>query len=95
MKRYKIKNFNSLYSALATFEYLKAIKNGDIDKLLKYIYECEFDIEINKNGTLDLIDLQGVYLGGFETYENFETLEDVCKRLEGSRLFDYFNIDIY
>lgn len=78
--------------ATATKDYLKAYNNCDLDYLLNLIYGCEFDIEINKNGTLNLVDLQGVYLGDYETYENLPTITDAIKRLECSFLNDYFGI---
>ena len=49
-------------------------------------------MEINKNGTLNLIDLQNVYLGG--GYSNFETIESALGRLSGSYLYDYFGIEV-
>ena len=62
--------------------------------MLYYIYCCEFDLEINKNGTLNLRDLQNAYLGGKESYINFETIESALGRLSGSYLYDYFGIEV-
>ena len=70
------------------------MQNEDIEKMLDYIYGCEFDLEINKNGTLNLIDLQNAYLGGTESYINFETIESALGRLSGSYLYDYFGIEV-
>ena len=70
------------------------MQNEDIEKMLDYIYGCEFDLEINKNGTLNLIDLQNAYLGGTESYINFETIGSALGRLSGSYLYDYFGIEV-
>lgn len=94
MKKYTNKNFDNIYEFIATNEYIKHLKNNDINELLSYIFGCEFDVEVNKNGKLNLIDLQGAYLGGIETYENFETIQDACERLEQTYFYDYFNICI-
>lgn len=83
------------FNPIATYNYILAMKNEDIKKLLYLISVCEFEIEINKDGKLDLIDMQGAYLGGIDSYENFETLEDICERLEGSFFRDYWGIDLY
>ncbi len=68
-----------------------AFENKDIENLLYYIYGCEFDIDVNQNGTLDLIDRQGAYLGDWESYQGFLTIEDIIYRLE-IYLYDYFGI---
>lgn len=67
-----------------------AIENQDIKFMLEMVYGCEFDIEINKNGLLDLIDLQGAYLGG--EYSNFEDIESAMGRLSGVYFEDYYGI---
>lgn len=82
-----------IFYEIENYNYNLAIENEDIMYLLKYIYGCEFDIEINKNGKINLIDLQGVYLGGAESYENFDTIQDALDRLNGSFLYDYFGIE--
>lgn len=74
--------------------YMKAMEIGDIKKISRYIYGCEFDIEINKDGKIDLIDMQGAYLGGIDTYENFDTIMSASERLEGSYYYDYFGIEL-
>lgn len=76
------------------YNYDLTIKNQDIEEMLHYIYGCEFDLEINKNGKLNLIDLQNAYLGGKESYINFETIESALGRLSGSYLYDYFGIEV-
>ena len=75
---------------ITQYNYEIALENEDTQYMLDLIYGCEFDIEINKNGKLDLIDLQGVYLGG--DYDNFETIAEVLGRLSGSYLYDYYGI---
>lgn len=82
-----------IYDKIQQYNYELALDNDDIKVLLPYIYGCEFDIEINENGKLDMIDLQGAYLGGIESYENFETILDVIDRLSGSFLYDYYGIE--
>lgn len=94
MKKYKLKNYDNIYNFIATQEYLKAYKNGDINYLISLIDECEFEIEINPNGTLDLVDLQGAYLGGVESYEEFEDILSICDRLECTYFYDYFGIEV-
>lgn len=68
------------------------MQNEDIEEMLNYIYGCEFDLIANTNGTLDLFDTQGAYLGG--NYSNFETIESALGRLSGSYLYDYFGIEV-
>lgn len=94
MEKYKLKNYDNIYNFIATQEYLKAYKNGDINYLISLIDECEFEIEINPNGTLDLVDLQGAYLGGVESYEEFEDILSICDRLECTYFYDYFGIEV-
>lgn len=74
------------------YNYLKALDNQDIELLLDLIYGCEFDIEINKDGTLSLLDMQGAYLGGKESYENLKDISSVVDRLSGSYFYDYYGI---
>lgn len=81
-----------IYYLIENYNFELAMKNEDIEEMLYYIYGCEFDLEINENGILDLIDLQGVYLGG--NYSNFETIESALGRLSGSYLYDYFGIEV-
>lgn len=94
--KYKLNdsNYNSIYEIIETNEYIKAMNNQDFKKILEYIHECEFDIEINTDGTINLIDLQGAYLGDIDSYENFIDIFQACERLEGSFLYDYFKICI-
>lgn len=84
-----------IYNKIATYNLLLALENEDIEKLLYYIYNCDFDIEINKNGTLDIIDMQGAYLGGADSWENFDTISGAFDRISGAYLYDYFGIDLY
>lgn len=74
------------------YNYLLAVENEDIEHLLNLIYECEFDLEITENNKLDLIDFQYAYLGGCDSYENFDTIADACSRLDGAYFQDYFNL---
>ena len=84
-----------IYNKIATYNLQLALENEDIEELLHYVYGCEFDIEINKNGTLDIIDMQGAYLGGEDSWENFDTISSVFGRISGAYLYDYFGIDLY
>lgn len=81
-----------IYYLIENYNFELTMQNEDIEKMLDYIYGCEFDLEINKNGTLNLIDLQNVYLGG--GYSNFETIDSALGRLSGSYLYDYFGIEV-
>lgn len=81
-----------IYYLIENYNFELTMQNEDIEEMLDYIYGCEFDLEINKNGTLNLIDLQNVYLGG--GYSNFETIESALGRLSGSYLYDYFGIEV-
>ena len=83
-----------IYKVIEEYNYLKAFENEDTNFLLEYIYGCEFDLEINKDGTLDLIDLQGAYLGGVEDYKGFEEITGVADRLSISYLYDYYGINV-
>ena len=83
-----------IYQQIDEYNYLKAFENEDINLLLEYIYGCEFDIEINKVGTLDLVDLQEVYLGGIDSYEGFEEITGIADRLSGSYFYDYYGISV-
>lgn len=82
-----------IYGLINQYNYEIVLKNEDTQYMLDLIYGCEFDIEINKNGKLDLIDLQGVYLGG--DYDNFSTIANALGRLSGSFLPDYYGIETY
>lgn len=83
-----------IYDMIQEYNYKLATKNEDIKMLLSYIYGCEFEVEINKDGKLNLIDMQGAYLGGRESYENFDTIANALERLSGSFLYDYYGIGI-
>lgn len=83
-----------IYYLIENYNFELTMQNEDIEKMLDYIYGCEFDLEINKNGTLNLIDLQNAYLGGIESYINFETIDSALGRLSGSYLYDYFGIEV-
>ena len=72
------------------YNYNLAKENEDIQMLQEFIEGCEFDIMINKDGTLDLKDLQYVYLGGVDTYEGFGDIESASGRLEDSFYNDYY-----
>lgn len=95
MKKYTLKDYDNIYSYIATKEYLKAYNNEDINYLISLIEGCEFEIEVNKDGTLDLNDLQGVYLGGIKSYEGFGDIPSICTRLESTYFYDYYKIDVY
>lgn len=81
------------YEIISDYNYRLAVENEDIETIINYILGCEFDIEINKDGKIDLIDLQGAYLGG--NYDNFETIMEASGRLEGSFYRDYYGIEVY
>lgn len=81
-----------IYYSIENYNFELTMQNEDIEEMLDYIYGCEFDLEINKNGTLNLIDLQNAYLGG--NYSNFETIDSALGRLSGSYLYDYFGIEV-
>lgn len=82
-----------IFYIILQYNYDLAVENEDIEFMLELIYGCEFDIEINENGKLDLIDLQGVYLGDIDSYMNFEEIADVLDRLSGSYIYDYYGIE--
>lgn len=72
------------------YNYNLAKENEDIQMLQEFIEGCEFDIMINKDGTLDLKDLLNAYLGGVDTYEGFGDIESASGRLEDSFYNDYY-----
>lgn len=84
-----------IYNKIATYNLQLALENEDIEEILWYIYDCEFDIDINKNGTLDMVDMQGAYLGGEDSWENFDTISGAFDRISGAYLYDYFGINLY
>lgn len=84
-----------IYNKIATYNLQLALENEDIGEILLYIYDCEFDIDINKNGTLNMVDMQGAYLGGADSWENFDTILSAFDRISGAYLYDYFGIDLY
>ena len=83
-----------IYNRIEIYNLGLALINEDIEILLNYIYGCEFEIDINKNGTLDIIDMQGAYLGGKDSWENFDTISSAFGRISGAYLYDYFGLDI-
>lgn len=83
-----------IYNRIAIYNLGLALINEDIEILLDYIYGCEFEIDINKNGTLDIIDMQGAYLGGKDSWENFDTISSAFGRISGAYLYDYFGLEI-
>lgn len=83
-----------IYCLIENYNFELAMQNEDIEKMLYYIYGCEFEVEITENGKINLIDLQNAYLGGKESYINFETIESALGRLSGSYLYDYFGIEV-
>lgn len=97
-ERYFNENIDTLkdyiYYLIENYNFELAMQNEDIEKMLYYIYGCEFKVEITENGKLNLIDLQNAYLGGKESYINFETIDSALDRLSGSYLYDYFGIEV-
>ena len=90
--KYYLKDYDNIYDFIATKDYINAQNKEDFDYIVDLINGCEFDIEINTDGTINLIDLMEVYLGGADSYENFVDVFSACSRLEGSFLYDYYNI---
>lgn len=97
-ERYFNENIDTLedyiYYLIENYNFELAMQNEDIEKMLYYIYGCEFKVEITENDKINLIDLQNAYLGGKESYINFETIESALDRLSGSYLYDYFGIEV-
>lgn len=84
-----------IYTLIDNYNYDLAMQNEDIKEILSLIYGCEFKIEINKNRTLDLIDLQEGYLGAnYNSYENFEDIMECQARLCNTYFYDYFGIKV-
>ena len=92
---YDTKEESYVANLIENYNYELANNNEDIEYLLNMIYSCEFNLEINKNGTLNLIDEQGAYLGGADSYENFEDIQSACNRLSGEYFKDYYNLYLY
>lgn len=90
--RYTLKDYDNIEEFIATRDYVKAMNNEDFNYIVDLIEGCEFEIEVNENGTINLIDLQGAYLGDIDSYDNFEDVFNACARLEGSFLYDYYGI---
>ena len=84
-----------IYSLICNYNYYLAVQNEDIKAILFLIYDCEFEIEINANRTLDLIDLQEAYLGAdYNEYKNFEDIMECQARLCNTYFYDYFGIEV-
>lgn len=90
--KYYLKDYDNISEFIATKDYINAQNKEDFNYIVNLINGCEFDIEINPDGTINLIDLMEVYLGGADSYENFTDVFSACGRLEGSFLYDYYNI---
>lgn len=56
----------------------------NIEELVNYV---EFELEVNQNGTLSLVDTQHANLGGIESQE-FSTYREVVDRLS-TYFYDY------
>ena len=85
--------YDYLYEIIATRGYLEAKNSQNIDELIGYIQECEFTIEIDSNGLIDLIDDQNDY--GYIRFSGFKDIYEVCKCLEERDYFyDYFNVKV-
>lgn len=84
-----------IYNRIAIYNLQLALNNEDIEILLSYIYGCDFNIEINQNKTLDIIDMQDAYLGGIESWKNFDTISSAFGRISGACLYDCFGIELY
>ena len=85
-------DYDYIKSIGATNRYLREKRKGNTKAIADYIQGCEFEIIVNKDGTITLKDLQGGYLGGYETYDNFKTIIKASERLEGAFYKDYYNI---
>lgn len=81
------------YWIIQDYNYNLAKEIGDTKKIADYIYGCEFDIMVDKEGKISLKDLQGAYLGG--NYDDFDTIIEASERLEGSFYRDYYGMEIY
>ena len=90
--KYYLKDYDNISEFIATKDYINAHNKEDFNYIVNLINGCEFDIEINTDGTINLVDLMEVYLGGADSYENFANVFDACSRLEGSFLYDYYGI---
>ena len=64
------------------YNYNLAVKNEDINKIIEYIKEIDFNIMINSDLTIDLEDLQNGYLGGKDSYEDFTDIMSANTRID-------------
>lgn len=87
-----------IYNYVTNINYQRALEIEDTNYLIELICECEFDIYIDKNENgkyvLKLEDYQFANLSGIEE-EEFETINDICTRMEDSYFYDYFHIGYY
>ena len=75
-------------------ENLKSLKesmfSGDVNKdFLELLWEMEFKLVKNNNGTFSLYDMQGANLGDIQS-EEFISAKEILDRLEGAYIHDYF-----
>lgn len=64
------------------YNYNLAVENEDINKIIEYIQEVDFNIMINEDLTIDLEDIQGGYLGGKDSYEDFTDIMSANARID-------------
>ena len=81
-----------IFQHIDMYNYQKEKENEDIPRIIERIEGCDFTIMRDKDGTISLKDLQGGYLGGYESYEGFETIMDANDRIE--HFYDDYYFDM-
>lgn len=71
-------------------ELKESVSDKDINEdFINLLWDMEFKLVKNDNGTFSLQDMQGANLGDIES-EEFTSAKEILDRLEGSYIHDYF-----
>ena len=81
-----------IFQHIDMYNYLKEKENEDIPRIRERIEGCDFQILVDDEGKISLEDLQGGYLGGYESYQGFETIMDANNRIE--HFYDDYYFDM-
>ena len=86
----KIQESYQVYDWLVTTGAIQLTNLGEVEKKVKdacdfaieIIEQCDFALGVDENEKLYLDDLQEGWLGGYDSYQNFDTLKDALDRLD-------------
>lgn len=81
-----------IFQQIDLYNYIKEKENEDIPRIRERIEGCDFKILTDNEGKISLEDLQGGYLGGYDSYQDFETIMDANNRIE--HFYDDYYFDM-